>query len=88
MCDKVFALFAHAILNSSEERACLHLNVCATERNRIKMSKYLFVFGDLRSIPLNVATGDNYGGWIITIFLSNLLFSKILLFYTDDLRVS
>jgi hypothetical protein len=81
-------LFAHGILNSSEEIACLHLNVLATELDGINMSKYLFVFGDLRSVPLNAATGHNYGGWKITIFLSPLMFSKILLFYTDWLRVS
>lgn len=81
-------MFAHAILNSSEEIACLYLDVRATVCNGINMSKYLFVFGDLRSVPLNAVTGDNYGGWIFAIFLSYLMFSKILLFYTDYLRVS
>ena len=68
--------------------ACLHLNVRATERNGIERPKYLFVFRDLRYVPLNVEAGDKYGGWIITIFLSHLMFSKILLFYTDYLCVS
>ena len=45
--------------------ACLHLNVRATERNGIERPKYLFVFRDLRYVPLNVEAGDKYGGWII-----------------------
>jgi hypothetical protein len=76
------------ILNCSEEIACLLLNVRTTERNGIEMPKYLFVFRDLRSVPSNVATGDKYGGWSITLFLSHLMFSKILLFYTGYLCVS
>ena len=44
--DEVFTLFVRAILNSSEEIACLRLDVRATERNGIKIYQYLFVFGD------------------------------------------
>jgi hypothetical protein len=76
------------VVCSREEIACLHLNVRATERNGIEISKYLFVFRDLRSVPSNVATGDKYDGWSITIFLSHAMFSKVLLFYTDYLCVS
>jgi hypothetical protein len=52
------------------------------------MSKYLFVFGVLMSIPFNAATGHVSGDWIITILLSHLMFGNILRFYRDLLRVS